>query len=446
MARKSRALRQKQAKRQGIASGKQTAEHPQGSSTSVQGTVSTTVAPKTAELAPATAVVAELANKQAGSVLVDATPMQQRESAIVSDVPSEVALVQQSADSASAAPVAKEELVTPSANCATPSDSQKLDVVLEDPAAEPDDPSFVRVMPAVALDEPREPSMMAVGKLEQQSEDSVTLLSSSPLMDAAGVSEPLKSNTAAATAPEDPALEIDKPPLAPLPLAVDLDELTEPASAAHRPSQDPDLVDDVVASGPQEPHTADITTLEVPVPEVEEPPTALADDSAAKPEDRLVCARLEVATTITPQYNDETAAATVVVAAETLEGCVQPPQNQAAIASEVTAAAVSKAVEAASEVQAAVADEILEPPTTKKISKLEVQSDLPPSVADIPSPCRERVTPKYEARESSFTEDPRRDCWVMTTGAIWKFFFGGQQLQHQQQQQQQQQQQRCCTR
>jgi len=439
MARKSRALRQKQAKRQGIALGKQTAEHPQGSSTAVQGTVSATVASKTAEVAPAPAVVAELANKQAGSTLLAATPMQQQESASVSNAPSELALVQQSADSASAAPVAKEELVMPAANCATPSDRQRLNVVFQDPAVEPDDSSVARVMPAVAVEEPREPSMTAVGTLEQQSEDSVTPSSSLPLADAAGVSEPLKSNTAAATALEDPALEIDKPPVVPLPLAADLDDLAD-ASAALWSSQDPDLIDDVVASGPQEPCTAETATLEDPAPEDEKAPTALADDLAAKTGDRLLCAKSEVATKFTPQYDDETAAAAVVVAAEALEECARPPQNQAAIASEVTAVAVSKAVEAASEVRAAVADEIPEPPTVVKISKLEVQSDLPPNVADIPSPCRERVTPKYEARESSFTEDPRRDCWVMTTGAIWKFFFGGQQLQHQQQQQQQQQQ------
>eukprot|EP00419_Tripos_fusus_P079325 CAMPEP_0172934468 /NCGR_PEP_ID=MMETSP1075-20121228/221026_1 /TAXON_ID=2916 /ORGANISM="Ceratium fusus, Strain PA161109" /LENGTH=427 /DNA_ID=CAMNT_0013795821 /DNA_START=55 /DNA_END=1335 /DNA_ORIENTATION=+ len=427
MARKSRALRQKQAKRQGIAPGKQTAEHPQGSSTAVQGTVSATVASKTAEVAPAPAVVAELANKQAGSTLLAATPMQQQESASVSNAPSELALVQQSADSVSAAPVAKEELVMPAANCANPSDRQRLNVVFQDPAVEPDDSSVARVMPAVAVDEPREPSMTAVGTLEQQSEDSVTPSSSLPLADAAGVSEPLKSNTAAATALEDPALEIDKPPVAagvseplksntaaataledpaleidkppvvPLPLAADLDDLAD-ASAALWSSQDPDLVDDVVASGPQEPCTAETATLEDPAPEVEKAPTALADDLAAKTGDRLLCAKSEVATTFTPQYDDETAEAAVVVAAEALEECARPPRNQAAIASEVTAVAVSKAVEAASEVRAAVADEIPEPPTVVKISKLEVQSDLPPNVADIPSPCRERVTPKYEAR------------------------------------------------
>jgi len=422
-------------KKQSRVQGKEEEEVPSGPAASAEATDAATGVPEPAKLAqdldPATPAVTELVGEQSGSDPVAPPALAQpKELALASDAPLAVEVLAPAQDSTSAALLTKGHHAEPAVDVATPSEAQRPEVVHEDPA-----------QAGAAAYQPQEPSAAAqssttaVETIEEQAEDSALAHSLpqahlvSPLTDVVIASGPPKSDAvpaATTTVPEDPMPEIEEPSLAALAddsaaMVVDEPVVTKSEviiAASSQSDEQAAAAATTAATAPEEPSLA-----------------ALADDSAVTVVDEPVVTKSEVIIAASSQ-SDEQAAAAATTAATAPEESVQPQQDEVDTASDAILADVPEAVEAAPVVKAAVAEEAVEPVTTEKISKLEVQTDLHPRMAGTPSPCRERVSPSCEASRATNATKPR-DCMVMATDAIWKLFFGGRQQQQQEQQEQQ---------
>jgi len=382
MARKTQQGR-RAAKKQSRVQGKEVEECPSRHHVSAEATAFATVVPEPAKLAqesePALPAIAEQTGEHSGSdPVAPPTPPQPKEPAIASDASLAVGVpAQQAEDSTSAAPLTQADLAELSVDVATLSEPQKPDVAHEDFAQA----AAAAHQPQELSSAARQPYITIMEAVEQQAEDSV------------------------------------------------LTPILPPAQLASS------LTNVVIASGPQRSDAvpAATTVLEDPMHEIEEPSlAALEDDSAAMVVDEPVVAKSEVIMAASSR-SDEQAVVAVTATAAAVEEYVQLEQDKVGTASDTALADVPEAVETAQVVKAAVAEDVVEPPTIEKISKLEVRTDLHPRMAGTPSPCRERASPRCEASRATHVKNPR-DCWVITTGAIWKLFFGQKQRQQQEQQ------------